>query len=171
MARGRRICCGGRRLPSSLFILAGRQSRPAPLNMVICSNCRYGFSVGGAHAALLAVYLRRRGIEQVSQRITEVFGLARFIGSSAEATVFQASYCLVLHDVIRVVQRYVAAAGVCMAEEVSTQKLFADVHEELLAACKLVSPAELAQLVDGAGGAAELRERLRGLLQASWRPR
>ncbi len=122
-------------------------------------------------AALLAVYLRRWGIEQVFQRVTEVFGLARFIGSSPEATVFQASFCLVLYDVIRVVQRYVAAAGSCAAEDVSTQKLFVDVHEELLAACKLVPAAELAQLIDGAGAAAELAGRLRGLLRTSWRPR
>ncbi len=121
--------------------------------------------------ALLAVYLRRWGIEQVFQRITEVFGLARFIGSSAEATVFQASYCLVLYDVSRVVQGYVAAAGSCTAEEVSTHKLFVDVHEELLAACQLVPPAEVVALIDGTGTAAGLAERLRGLLQASWRPR
>lgn len=121
--------------------------------------------------ALLLVYLRRWGIEQVFQRITEVFGLARFIGSSAEATVFQASYCLVLYDVIRVVQGYVAAVGSCRAEEVSVQKLFVDVHEELLAACKLVPAGELVGLVDGTGTAAELVERLRGLLQGSWRPR
>jgi hypothetical protein len=120
---------------------------------------------------LLAVYLRRWGIEQVFQRITEVFGLARFIGSSAEATVFQAAYCLVLYDVIRVVQRHVAAAGACAAEDVSTHKLFVDVHEELLAVCKLVPTAELAQLVNGAGTPAELARRLGGLLRASWRPR
>lgn len=121
--------------------------------------------------ALLDVYLRRWGIEQVFQRVTEVFGLARFIGSSAEATVFQASYCLVLYDVIRVVQRYVADAGSCAAEDVSTHKLFADVHEELLAVCKLVPTGEVVQLVGGAGGPADLAERLRRLLHSSWRPR
>jgi Transposase DDE domain len=122
-------------------------------------------------AALLAVYLRRWGIEQVFQRITEVFGLARFIGSSAEATVFQASYCLVLYDVIRVVQNYVAAAGSCAAEDVSTRKLFVDVHEELLSVCKLVPAAELVPLVNGAGTPADLVGRLGSLLRTSWRPR
>jgi hypothetical protein len=121
--------------------------------------------------ALLDVYLRRWGIEQVFQRVTEVFGLARFIGSSAEATVFQASYCLVLYDVIRVVQQYVADAGSCAAEDVSTHKLFVDVHEELLTACKLVPTAELAHLADGAGAPADVARRLRCLLQTSWRPR
>lgn len=122
-------------------------------------------------SALLLVYLRRWGIEQVFQRIAEVFGLARFIGSSAEATVFQASYCLVLYNVSRVVQGYVAAAGSCQAEDVSTHKLFADVQEELLAACKLVPTAELVPLIDGTGTAADLVERLGGLLHTSWRPR
>jgi hypothetical protein len=122
-------------------------------------------------AALLAVYLRRWGIGQVFQRVTEVFGLARFIGSSPEATVFQASYCLVLYDVIRVVQGYVAEAGACAAEDVSTAKLFADVQGELLTACRLVPAAELAPLIDGAGAPAEVARRLRALLSDSWRPR
>ena len=54
--------------------------------------------------------------------------------------------------------------------DVSTHKLFVDVQEELLSACKLVPAAELAALVSGAG-AAELGQRLIDLLRASWRPR
>jgi hypothetical protein len=107
----------------------------------------------------------------VFQKVTEVFGLARFIGSSAEATVFQASYCLILYDVIRVVQGYVAAAGRCVAEEVSTHKLFADAHEELVGLCRLVPARELEGLIDGGGGPAEVAGRLGELLGASWRPR
>lgn len=121
--------------------------------------------------ALLAVYLGRWGIEQVFQRITEVFGLARFIGSSPEATVFQASYCLVLYNVIRVVQTYVAQAGSCVAEDVSTHKLFVDIHEELISVCRLVPSAELVCLVDGTGTVAELRARLTERLGGTWRPR
>jgi hypothetical protein len=119
----------------------------------------------------LAVYLRRRGIEQVFQRATEAFGLARLIGSSPEATVSRASYCLAPCDVMRVVQGYVAAAGACAASAASTHKLFADAHAGLLAACRLVPAAELAPLIDGTGTAADVAGRLHSLPGGSWRPR
>src|SRR5262245_10264581 len=57
-----------------------------------------------AHPAedLLAVYLRRWQIETVFQQITEVFGLEHLIGCTPGATVFQASLCLVMYNVMQV---------------------------------------------------------------------
>src|SRR5262249_30607935 len=87
---------------------------------------------------LLELYRRRWGIEQVFGQITEVFGLARFIGSSPEATVLQASLCLVLYNLIGIVKGYVARAGNCGKQEVSSQKLFEAIHEKLLSLYRLV---------------------------------
>jgi hypothetical protein len=61
---------------------------------------------------LLAVYLARWGIERVFQPITEVFALRQRIGSTPQATVFQAVFCLLLYNLIQVVRGYVAAAQV-----------------------------------------------------------
>lgn len=54
--------------------------------------------------ALLGVYRRRWGIEGVFQQITEVFGLARLIGGTAAATVFQLAFCLVLYNLTQAVR-------------------------------------------------------------------
>ena len=43
------------------------------------------------------------------QQITEVFDLKQLIGSTPEGTVFQASFCLVLYNLIQVIRAYVAA--------------------------------------------------------------
>ena len=58
---------------------------------------------------LLEVYLKRWEIERVFQKITEVFHLEHLIGSTPEATIFQASFCLVLYNLLQVMRAYVAA--------------------------------------------------------------
>ena len=55
-------------------------------------------------ADLLEVYLKRWEIERVFQKIVEVFHLEHLIGSSPEATIFQASFCLVLYDLLQVMR-------------------------------------------------------------------
>src|SRR5207302_7364614 len=59
---------------------------------------------------LLAVYLERWGIERVFQQITEVFNLKRLIGSTPQATILQASFCLMLYNVLQVIRQHVASA-------------------------------------------------------------
>jgi hypothetical protein len=124
-------------------------------------------------AALLGLYRRRWGVEQVFQQVTEVFGLARFIGSTPEATVFQAAFCLTLYNLIQVVRGHLAAGrpGTGPVEGVSTEKVFADVREELVALHKLVSVGVVAALVPRGLAAAAVRSRLAALLAAAWRPR
>lgn len=122
-------------------------------------------------ADLLELYRKRWKIEGVFQEITEIFGLARFVGSSPQATVFQAAICLMLYNAAGVVQRVLAAATRRKEVETSARKLFASTREELVSAFKLVPLAELDRLqlrhVDAAG----LRERLIELLSKAWRPR
>src|SRR5206468_12662016 len=59
-------------------------------------------------ADLLAVYLTRWQIENVFQQITEVFELRHLIGCTPKATVFQASLCLVIYNVLQLVRGYIA---------------------------------------------------------------
>jgi IS4 transposase len=51
---------------------------------------------------LLSVYLTRWQIENVFQAITEVFALRHLMGCTARATVFQASLCLLMYNVLQV---------------------------------------------------------------------
>jgi Transposase DDE domain len=59
---------------------------------------------------LFAVYLTRWGIERVFQQITEVFALRRLIGSTPQATVFQAAFCLLLYNMVQVLRVLPASA-------------------------------------------------------------
>lgn len=83
--------------------------------------------------ALLALYRRRWGIEQLFQQVTETFGLARLIGCSPKAVLLQLAVCLLLYDVVQMVKAYVAADGRVLAAAVSTFYLFLDVKKELTA--------------------------------------
>jgi len=52
-------------------------------------------------------------IERLFQRVTEVFDLRHLIGSTPQATVFQAAFCLLLSNVIQTVRGYVAESRTC----------------------------------------------------------
>ena len=122
---------------------------------------------------LLGLYLQRWGIERVYQRVVEGFGLARFIGSSPEATVFQAAYCLALSNLIEAVR---GGAGEAMLEAgpaggVSGEKLFEGDREELTTLHRLVAARAVAQLVGRPGGPGAMRARLAELLGGAWRER
>ncbi len=97
---------------------------------------------------LLETYLMRWQIERVFQQITEVFNLQRLIGSTAEATIFQGAFCLVLYNMIQVVRAYIAAGRdeVALTEEVSSEQVFYDAQRQLIALSEVVQPAELAAI-------------------------
>jgi hypothetical protein len=123
-------------------------------------------------ADLLALYLMRWGIERVFQQITEVFHLQQLIGSTAQATVFQAAFCLVLYNLIQVVKRYLAAdpGTPVAAAEISTELLFRDVERQLIALTELAEPAEVIACLPKALSMAEAIARLRDMLAGAWRP-
>jgi hypothetical protein len=124
-------------------------------------------------AALLTVYLARWGIERVFQQITEVFALRRLIGSTPQATVFQAAFCLLLYNMVQVIRGYIATAQLqlCLAEAVSAEQLFYDVQRELTAVSVLVPPAMVVSAYTEALSREELCQRLHSLLDSVWTPR
>ncbi len=89
---------------------------------------------------LLDLYLLRWGIERVFQQVTEVFNLKHLIGSSPEASVFQFGFCLLLYNLLQVVRAVVAANEQRPIETISTEKLFTDVREHLIAWTVLIGP-------------------------------
>lgn len=120
-------------------------------------------------ADLLEVYLRRWGIEKLFQRVTEVFDLRHLIGTSPQATVFQASFCFVLSNVIQAVRNYLAEAQGRAPETISTQLLFEDITDELTAWHKFLGPQQtLAWLADEVKTAAQVRAYLRRRLAGVW---
>jgi hypothetical protein len=82
---------------------------------------------------LLEHYLQRWGIEQVFQKVTEVFHLQGLIGSTPKATIFQFAFCLVLYNLIQLIRGYVAAHQQRPTETISIENLFLDVQRQLTA--------------------------------------
>lgn len=121
-------------------------------------------------AVLLEVYRNRIDIEYVFQRITEVFGLRRLIGTSPRATLFQLSLCLLLYNVLQLVRGTVAAANSKSMEQVSPKKLLEDVREELIALNKVLAKNTIIRALGEPLSAEELRQLL-GQRLARWEKR
>src|SRR5262249_2405562 len=121
---------------------------------------------------LLAVYLDRWQIENVFQQITEVFELQHLIGCTPGATVFQASLCLVIYNILQVVRGYAAQASPepVKVNELSTEKIFLDVHEELVALHRMLKGQRLLDVLPREDRAEAVQARLRVLLKQAWLP-
>ncbi len=116
---------------------------------------------------LLDHYLSRWGIEQMFQKVTEVFGLQRLIGSTPKATIFQFAFCLVLYNLIQVIRSYVAAHQERPVESLSTYNLFLDVHRQLTA-WSVLDESGLPLVIPTPGNLAELAVSLHELLGNQW---
>jgi hypothetical protein len=121
-------------------------------------------------ADLLAVYLMRWQIENVFQQITEVVELRSLIGSAPEATVFQASLCLVMYNVLQVVRGHVAQRSPepTTVAELSTEKIFQDLHEELIGLHRTPRAEELLSVPCPPVSAADVQARVGALLGGAW---
>jgi hypothetical protein len=120
--------------------------------------------------ALLAVYLERWQIETVFQKITEVFELRHLIGCTPQATVFQASLCLAMYNVLQVFRAYAAVSRPepVSVPSVSMAKLFASLHEDLVALHEVLRVAEITVCFEAVPTREELRERLGERVGRAW---
>ncbi len=66
--------------------------------------------------------------------------MKHLIGSSPEASLFQFAFCLLLYNLLQVVRAVVAANEHRPIETISTEKLFTDVREQLVAWTLLIGP-------------------------------
>jgi hypothetical protein len=121
-------------------------------------------------ADLLAAYLARWQIENVFQTITEVFELRHLIGCAPQATVFQASLCLVMYNVLQVLRGYAAASApeLVAVEALSAEQIFADLHEELVGLHRVLDADELLGSLPPPVPADQVGARLRALLGRAW---
>ena len=128
-----------------------------------------------AAADLIDLYLTRWKIETVFQDVTTIFGLRKLIGSTPEATAFQAAFCMVVYNAIIVVKSYVAALQPkpMSVDDVSNKMLFTSIHKQLTAIAELIPAMSLAELVTPLQTAEETRaylhQRLTGLWEAGWK--
>jgi hypothetical protein len=120
---------------------------------------------------LLTHYLQRWGIEQVFQKVTEVFHLQGLIGGTPKATIFQFAFCLLLYNVIQLVRGYVAAHQQRQTETISVENLFLDVHRQTIAWSVLVESGLPLDDIPVARSLSEMTNRLHILLGSQWSDR
>lgn len=124
---------------------------------------------------LIDLYLIRWKIETVFQDVTVIFGLRKLIGATAEATAFQAAFCMVAYNAIQVVKSYIAAAQPTpmSVDDVSTTMVYASIRRQLVAMAELVPAASLSELVvpplTEEAARSYLKQRLSGLWEPGWK--
>ena len=148
-----------------------RLERPGEAAVILVTDLLDEQVHGGVD--LLATYLMRWQIETVFQEITEVFELRHLIGSTPRATVFQASLCLVIYNILQLVRGYVASgrSEPVKVEEVSTEKIFEDLHEQLVSLHTVLSSEELLPCLKVPKTLDEMKQQLAARLSNTWSPR
>jgi hypothetical protein len=117
---------------------------------------------------LLWLYSERWGIEEVFQKVTEVFGLQGLIGGTPQACIFQFAFCLLLYNMIQVVRGYIAEGQDREPEDISGEKLFDDVERQLIAWNVMFEPHVTIDYFNLLSDADALQSRLRELLGRAW---
>jgi hypothetical protein len=118
---------------------------------------------------LLELYRERWGIERVFQQVSEVFHLLHLIGSSPQAIIFQGAFCMVLYNLLQVVRGIVAQTQDRPVKEISAEKIFYDLHQELTTVHTLSSNEELiAAIAVRRRRFPNLRLRLHNRLGTAW---
>jgi hypothetical protein len=117
---------------------------------------------------LLWLYHQRWDIEQMFQKVTQVFGLKRLIGGTPRACIFQFAFCLILYNIIELLRSYIARAQDCDVETISVEKLFDDVHRELIAWHVVYTPEETIEHFGRSFSGSQIRSLLRTRLAGVW---
>jgi len=121
---------------------------------------------------LLEAYLKRWNIERMFQQVTEVFSLESLIGSSPKATVFQASFCFLLYNLIQVLRAYIAEGQeIESVETISSELLFVDVHRQLNGWTELLDVSQTVDQLPPLMGVSDVIDHLRELLGTQWTDR
>lgn len=87
---------------------------------------------------LLSLYKSRWEIEQVFQKLQEVFELESYIGTSPNGAVFQFAICALLYNVVHVLRVLIAQQQKLQPRQVSTSMLVVSLQRELQALSVLV---------------------------------
>jgi hypothetical protein len=117
---------------------------------------------------LLWLYSERWGIENMFQTVTEVFGLQGLIGGTPQACIFQFAFCLLLYNMVQVVRGYIAQGQNLEPDQISTEKLFDDIEQQLIAWNVMVEPEVTINYFDRVPHLRSLQARLRSLLGSTW---
>lgn len=160
---------GGVRDPRRRYVRRIVLSRPGEEDVALLTDL---LDADGYPATdLLETYLGRWGIERVFQKVTEVFHLRTLIGSTPQATIFQAAFCFLVYNLIEVVRGYLAAAQQRQPETISAEQLFYDVRRQLVAWNEVLTPETTVALLQDHPAVPTLQAYLQQRLQPVWQDR
>jgi hypothetical protein len=118
---------------------------------------------------ILDLYALRWTIETVFQHITKEFDLRHMIGSTAEATIFQFSICLLLYNMMILIQSNASEQQGLEIEELSLPKIMDTAKSQLSALAKVADPTEVANaILKTRPTPARVAQRLRNLWDDDW---
>ena len=120
---------------------------------------------------LLKVYRHRWDIEQLFQRVTEVFSLRELISSTPQATIFQAAYCFLLSNLVVTIRAYLAESQDLEPEVISTYQVQYDLQRELIAWNKLLDESATLEVLGKPLTVGRLRQHLIRRLSSAWTDR
>jgi Transposase DDE domain len=122
-------------------------------------------------ADLLEVYANRWDIEELFQRVTEVYCLTKWISSTPQATIFQAAYCFFISNTIVAMRAFLANAQETEAAAVSEYQIQYDVRAELTAWSKMMNVEQSLELLGDVMTPKRLVQCLRRLASQAWSDR
>jgi hypothetical protein len=119
---------------------------------------------------LLTLYRSRWGIEVMFQRVVQTFDLRHLIGTTPQATIFQAMLCLLLYNITMMIRDFVAVGAKREPKEVSTQLLFDDVVRDVIGWLQVIGIDATFEILRATrkDGAKELRAYLESILEVVW---
>jgi hypothetical protein len=122
---------------------------------------------------LLTLYRSRWGIETMFQQVVQTFDLRNLIGATPQATVFQATICLLLYNITLLIRDYVAVGAKREPKTVSSKLLFDDMVRQLTAWMKVIDVGATLDLLrqKPISGPKELRRYLQDKLGTVWTDR
>lgn len=118
---------------------------------------------------LLELYRHRWDIEDLFREVTTLFGLKKFVGCTPEAVIFQSMLCLLLANIVYLVQGYVAVSQNRACREISTKNLMREVRRDLTSLFHLVSVPVIEKLIPREYDADKLRAWLTKRLAGGWK--
>jgi hypothetical protein len=123
-------------------------------------------------AELLTLYRCRWGIETMFQQVVQTYDLRHLIGATAQATVFQAVFCLLLYNINLTICDFVADGAKQTRQTMSLHLLHEDTVEELTAWMKMIGPDKTPDVLQATifTSTEEFRADLRRVLKDVWKP-
>lgn len=117
---------------------------------------------------LLTTYSQRWSIETMFQHLSEVFCLRQLIGSTAQASIFQGAFCLLLFNILQLVRLYLASQHDCQPNDTSLKNIVYDTRDQIKALKIFDLLPKVATAFSDGSSPSRRRKRIERHLKSNW---